>query len=40
MRAGPGKHLKGLTLMGGVVKPEEVNVFLCLKGNSLTLSYH
>jgi len=24
MRTGPGKHLKGLTLMGGVVKPEEV----------------
>jgi hypothetical protein len=23
MRAGPGKHLKGLTLLGGVVKPEE-----------------
>lgn len=27
MRAGPGKHLKGLTLMGGAVKPEEVNSF-------------
>jgi hypothetical protein len=26
MRTGPGKHLKGLTLMGGVVKPEEVRV--------------
>jgi hypothetical protein len=26
MRTGPGKHLKGLTLMGGVVKPEEVKV--------------
>lgn len=24
MRMGPGKHLKGLTLMGGLVKPEEV----------------
>ena len=24
MRTGPGKHLKGLTLMGGVVTPEEV----------------
>ena len=23
MRSGPGKHLKGLTLMDGVVKPEE-----------------
>ncbi len=26
MRTGPGKHLKGLTLMGGVVKPEEVHL--------------
>jgi hypothetical protein len=25
MRMGPGKHLKGLTLLGGVVKPEEVS---------------
>jgi hypothetical protein len=24
MRLGPGKHLKGRTLMGGIVKPEEV----------------
>ncbi|KAB5596150.1 Long-chain specific acyl-CoA dehydrogenase [Ceratobasidium theobromae] len=24
MRLGPGKHLKGLTLMGGAVKPEEL----------------
>lgn len=24
MRMGPGKHLKGLTLMGGAVAPEEV----------------
>lgn len=24
MRMGPGKHLKGLELMGGIVKPEEV----------------
>lgn len=24
MRLGPGKHLQGLTLMGGAVKPEEV----------------
>jgi len=24
MRSGPGKHLKGLTLLGGVVTPEEV----------------
>jgi len=27
MRTGPGKHLKGLTLMGGVVKPEEFDYF-------------
>ncbi|KAG8702168.1 hypothetical protein FRC08_003654 [Ceratobasidium sp. 394] len=27
MRLGPGKHLKGLTLMDGVVKPEEFNYF-------------
>jgi hypothetical protein len=27
MRLGPGKHLKGLTLMGGIVKPEEYNYF-------------
>lgn len=25
MRLGPGKHLKGLKLMGGIVKPEEVS---------------
>jgi hypothetical protein len=24
MRLGPGKHLKGRSLMGGIVKPEEV----------------
>ncbi|KAH9994801.1 acyl-CoA dehydrogenase/oxidase [Russula vinacea] len=35
MRAGPGKHLKGLTLMGGAVKPEEVNGF-----NASTLIVH
>lgn len=28
MRMGPGKHLKGLTLMNGIVSPEEV-CFLC-----------
>ncbi|KAH7888150.1 acyl-CoA dehydrogenase/oxidase [Phlebopus sp. FC_14] len=27
MRLGPGKHLKGLTLMGGLVKPEEYDYF-------------
>jgi hypothetical protein len=26
MRTGPGKHLKGLTLMGGIIKPEEVRL--------------
>ena len=29
MRLGPGKHLHGLTLMDGVVRPEEVGLF-CL----------
>jgi hypothetical protein len=40
MRTGPGKHLKGLTLMGGVVKPEEVhleNIFFTLRGADLEL---
>ncbi|KAI0661494.1 acyl-CoA dehydrogenase [Cubamyces menziesii] len=27
MRMGPGKHLKGLTLMGGIVSPEEFDYF-------------
>ncbi|OBZ72417.1 Isovaleryl-CoA dehydrogenase, mitochondrial [Grifola frondosa] len=27
MRMGPGKHLEGLTLMGGLVKPEEFDYF-------------
>ncbi|KAF8656805.1 hypothetical protein AX16_002355 [Volvariella volvacea WC 439] len=27
MRMGPGKHLKGLTLMGGIVKPEQFDYF-------------
>ena len=27
MRLGPGKHLKGLTLMDGVVQPEEFDYF-------------
>jgi alkylation response protein AidB-like acyl-CoA dehydrogenase len=27
MRLGPGKHLKGLTLMDGIVKPEEFDYF-------------
>ena len=25
MRLGPGKHLKGRVLLGGIVKPEEVS---------------
>jgi hypothetical protein len=28
MRLGPGKHLKGLTLFNGLVKPEEVRTIL------------
>lgn len=28
MRLGPGKHLKGRVLMGGIVKPEEVGFIL------------
>lgn len=33
MRAGPGKHLKGLTLLGGIVKPEEARLYfrLCIR---------
>jgi hypothetical protein len=27
MRLGPGKHLKGRTLLGGIVKPEEFDYF-------------
>lgn len=27
MRQGPGKHLRGRTLMGGLVKPEEFDYF-------------
>lgn len=27
MRMGPGKHLKGLELMGGAVRPEEFDYF-------------
>jgi hypothetical protein len=27
MRMGPGKHLRGLTLMGGIVSPEEFDYF-------------
>ena len=27
MRLGPGSHLKGLTLMGGIIEPEEFDYF-------------
>lgn len=27
MRLGPGKHLKGRTLLGGVIAPEEFDCF-------------
>ncbi|KZT19810.1 acyl-CoA dehydrogenase NM domain-like protein [Neolentinus lepideus HHB14362 ss-1] len=42
MRMGPGKHLKGLKLMGGIVEPEEfdyfheVNPIYCAKTIALT----
>lgn len=35
MRMGPGKHLKGLTLMGGIVKPEEFTYFHEVKNQVL-----
>ena len=40
MRMGPGKHLKGRTLMGGIVAPEEVRTscdfsFICQVYNAL-----
>jgi hypothetical protein len=30
MRLGPGKHLKGLSLFNGLVKPEEVSLVVFL----------
>lgn len=39
MRTGPGKHLKGLTLMGGVVKPEEVKVLFVLQEQITDLEF-
>lgn len=27
MRLGPGKHLKGRILMGGIIKPEQFDYF-------------
>ena len=38
MRAGPGKHLKGLTLLGGIVKPEEARLYFWLCISVLTWS--
>jgi hypothetical protein len=40
MRTGPGKHLKGLTLMGGIVKPEEVRLENVFSLPALTLYCH
>ena len=39
MRTGPGKHLKGLTLMGGVVRPEEVKVLSMLQEQITDLEF-
>ena len=36
MRTGPGKHLKGLTLMGGIIKPEEARLYFQLYIHVLT----
>ena len=33
MRLGPGKHLQGRKLMGGIVKPEEFDYFHEVTGN-------
>ena len=33
MRLGPGKHLHGRSLMGGIVKPEEFDYFHEVKEN-------
>lgn len=30
MRLGPGKHLQGRTLMGGIVKPEEASATILI----------
>jgi hypothetical protein len=38
MRAGLGKHLKGLTLMGGIVKPEEARLYFRLYMHALTIT--
>lgn len=36
MRMGPGKHLKGRVLMGGIVKPEEFDYFHEVRGSGAT----
>lgn len=38
MRLGPGKHLKGKTLLGGVVKSEEFDYFHEVRFNVLCSS--
>jgi len=40
MRLGPGKHLKGLTLMGGMVKPEEYDYFHEVRAPSVFTRTH
>jgi hypothetical protein len=37
MRLGPGKHLEGRELMGGIVKPEEVGPLSLHYGHTLQL---
>ena len=39
MRLGPGKHLKGRSLMGGIVKPEEFDYFHEVK-KTFTVNLH
>jgi hypothetical protein len=38
MRLGPGPHLKGRVLMGGIVKPEEVSCYLSLKNDRQSIT--
>ena len=40
MRMGPGKHLKGRTLMGGAVKPEEVSLTITRAPIILLINYY
>lgn len=41
MRIGPGRHLKGRTLMGGVITPEEFDHFheVCIFSSNFSISY-